>query len=71
METAETVSPREGELTLERFCRALALHALLVGHPHELRKKTAGEFTSATASLITNYALGGELPEPTPYDQET
>jgi len=55
----------ENELTLERFCRALAAHAMIVGHPGELRKFTAPEVTQTVADIITRFALGEDIGRPT------
>jgi hypothetical protein len=52
------------EFKLEQFCRALAIHAMIVGHPAELRKFMAPETSETVADIILRFARGERVGRP-------
>ena len=58
------------EFKLEELCRALAIHAMIVGHPAELRKFMAPETSETVADIILRFARGERIGRPTLDDVE-
>ena len=58
-------------MTLEQLSRALAAHALIVGHPDRLHDFFAPENGEAVATLILRFALGEPLSRPEPPEATT
>jgi hypothetical protein len=58
----------EAPITLEQFTRALAIHALIVNNPPELREFFAPELAERIAEIIQRFANGEALGRPTAID---
>jgi hypothetical protein len=51
-------------ITLEQFCRALAIHAMLVGNPATFRDPLAPEIGEQYASFVYRFANGEKIRRP-------